>query len=106
MSQIGAEAAGGDCSFDGVAVNACVLHEDRLALGGSYIAGEVLLGWLLLLLDPCREILRCLRVDAKEHFCMLGATVLSTLAEIKSCRLWIDPHNVDPIWKQVSLPRK
>src|SRR5271155_1433165 len=106
MSQVRAEAAGGDGSLDGVAVDARVLHEDGLAFSGGGVAGELLLGRLLLLLDPNRKLLRRLRVDAKEHLRVLGAAILSTLAEIEACRLWIDPHNVDSIWKQVSLARK
>src|ERR1700677_2826624 len=89
-----------------MAVDARVMHEDRLALCCRGIAGKVLLRGLLLLAYPRRKVFRRLRIDAQQHLCMLGPAVLRALAKIKACLRWIDPHGVNAIWNHVRLARQ
>src|SRR5690349_20082745 len=60
---------------------------------------------LLLRSDPPVEVPLRLNYYADQHVRVLGPAILGTIAKERALPPGIDPHVVDAIWNQVSLPR-
>lgn len=97
MGEIRAEGAFGCRARDGVAVDARVGLKDGAPVG----SGGKLRGVFLLLRDPCGKGRWRIRIDADEHFGVLGSAVLRALAEIEAGLGGVNPHGIDLIWNQI-----
>src|SRR5579863_746305 len=56
--------------------------------------------------NPLLELIWRVDVNTEKHLRVLGAAILSTLAEKNAGFIGIDPHVVDAVWNQVRLSRQ
>src|ERR1051325_7121977 len=99
MRQIRSKASISHSAIDPMTIDAGGLLENQTASGRA----RIVLGQLLLLLDPAVEFLARIHINAEQHLCMLGATVLGALAEKQSGALRLNPHRVYFIRDEVRL---
>lgn len=99
MGKVGAKAAIGDGAGDGVATDTGGFFKD-VATGGDSIRG---MGGLFFGGYPFTELLGRIDVDTQEHFGVLRAAILGTLADVHADFVRLDPNGVDAIGDEVGF---
>src|SRR5882757_6444720 len=103
MGEVGSEASvSGGATANGMAIDASGALENQ----PSSAHGRVVFRELFLLLHPASKFLRRIRINAQQHFGVLGPAVSPALSEEQSGTFRLNPHRIDFVGNEINFPHQ